>query len=416
MKKTIKYNERISELIASGQTNEEIIRIIRNEYRIHLSTAQIDKKREPSALNNEINRIEFEKNNLLDIIRDIIISDNHLPKSAKEIAGILKEKYNIRFSRPEISRLLYSRPLKDEVVHCRITYTYTIKHAEDLNKNSDIVDNQDFGIESYLSVFQNSDVLSELQTAVRQNFFLISSGNSKFDDLVKNILRDNIITPTEELFLTEKAKEHNISDEQLQYIQASLHQNNPYFDNIIHLVFEDGKITMNELQFLREKILEHGFSEKFFNVRFWQIGIRDYLSYLLGFKQFADVIKLWKLNQIINSSSPRLKDDFFFASLNIMYGESLDLILENGLNLIIFQFCSKFNLSAEFINSIFKSVDFERFELDINHNDESDKEKGLHNLSRKTLIRIIEEEKRRIGSPAASLLAENIIFRLENLL
>ena len=416
MKNTIKYNERISELIASGQTNEEIIRIIRNEYRIHLSITQIDKKREPSVLTNEINRIEFEKNNLRNIIREILLSDDHRPKSAKEIAGILKEKYNIRFSRPEISRLLYSRPLKDEVNHCRITYTYTSIHATTQIKNSDNVEYKDFGIEYYIGVFQHGDVLSELQTAVRQNFFQISSGNSKFDDLVKNILRDNIITPTEELFLTEKAKEYNISNEQLHNIRASLHQNNPYFDNIIHLVFEDGKITLNELQFLREKIVEHGFSEKFFNVRFWQIGIRDYLSYLIGFEQFANVIKLWKLNQIINSSSPRLKDELFFTSLNIMNGESLEIILENGLKLILTQLLSTYNVTPLNIKKIINSVDFVKFEQDMKLTHDSEVDKGSTKLTRNVLIRIIEEEKRRIGSPAASLLAENIIFRIDNLL
>lgn len=410
----ITHQQRIAELMISGNKNEEIINLIKLEYDIYLTNEQLNKIREPEYLQQEINLIEEKKHQLSDLIRNILISENHRPKSAKEIAQILYKKNNLRFSRREISQQLFSSSLKKEVNNCKTTYTYTINQKLDITTNFTEVHNQAIDINYLVSNFQNGDILTELQTAVRQNFFNIYSGNNKFDDLVRNILRDNIITPTEELFLIEKATELNVSHEKIEKIKSSIHQNNPYFDNIIHLIFENENIVYNELLFLREKIIEHNFSKKFFNLRFWQIGIKDYLSYLLSYKDFIQIIILWKLNQIITNHNNRLQEKFFFTSLDVANGDSFEIIINNGLNSILNKFCITHKCKPEFINKITDSIIKTNFNQQIPMQNQNTHEKNNLAINQNYLIKIIEEEKLRIGSPAATLLAENIIFRLEN--
>lgn len=410
----ITHQQRIAELMISGNKNEEIINLIKLEYDIYLTNEQLNKIREPEYLQQEINLIEEKKHQLSDLIRNILISENHRPKSAKEIAQILYKKNNLRFSRREISQQLFSSSLKKEVNHCKTTYTYTINQKLDITTNFTWVHNQAIDINYFVSNFQNGDILTELQTAVRQNFFNIYSGNNKFDDLVRNILRDNIITPTEELFLIEKATELNVSHEKIEKIKSSIHHNNPYFDNIIHLIFENENIVYNELLFLREKIIEHNFSKKFFNLRFWQIGIKDYLSYLLSYKDFIQIIILWKLNQIITNHNNRLQEKFFFTSLDVANGDSFEIIINNGLNSILNKFCITYKCKPEFINKITDSIIKTNFNQQIPMQNQNIHEKNNLAINQNYLIKIIEEEKLRIGSPAATLLAENIIFRLEN--
>jgi hypothetical protein len=410
----ITHQQRIAELIISGNKNEEIIDLIKLEYDIYLTNEQLIKIREPEYLQHEIKLIEENKNKLSDLIRKILISENYRPKTAKEIAQILYKKNNLRFSRREISQHLFSPSLKKEVNHCKITYTYTINQKSNITTSFTSIDNVVLDINSLVSNFQNGEILNELQTAIRQNFFHISSGNNKFDDLVKNILRDNIITPTEELFLIEKATELKVPHEKIEKIKTSIHQNNPYFDNIIHLVFENENVVYNELLFLREKIIEHNFSKKFFNLRFWQIGIKDYLSYLLTFKDFIQIIILWKLNQIIPTQNNRLQEKLFFTSLDVTKGDSFQIIINKGLNSILNEFYTTYKCKPGFINKITDSIVKTNFTHRIPIQNQNINEKNNLAMNQNYLIKIIEEEKLRIGSPAATLLAENIIFRLEN--
>jgi hypothetical protein len=376
----------------------------------------LNKLREPQDLQIEIKTIENKKSELFNFIREILILEQHRPKSAKEIAQLLHKTYNMRYSRREVSQFLYSPEIKNHVQHCRITFTYTLKNELIKKANFNISNSQDLEIDTFVRVFENEDILLELQTTIRQNFFQISSGNTKFDDLVKYILRDNIITPTEELFLIEKANELNVSIDQIQKIKNSIHQNNPYFDNIIHLVYENENIIYNDLSFIREKIIEHNFHAKFFNLRFWQIGIKDYLNYLLQFEDFSRVIVLWKLNQIMSTSNTRIPDKLFFMALDVNTGNSIEAIIKNGLNLILNEFYITHKCTPDFINKITQKV-IESHYLYRIPMQQLNLPKEIHSSEIQDLfIRIIEEEKLRIGSPAASLLAENIIFRIENLL
>lgn len=405
------YSQRIIELINLEIENDDIIQIIKQEYSIYLSESQINKRREPAVLKKENDLIETQKYTLISNVKEILKLNNFQPKSAREIAKLLNERYNLKLSRREISKLLYSKPLIDETLHCKITYTYKIKfqnHIETEAINKDKLD-----ISFWWNLIKTSDLLSDLDKYIRKNYFQIDSGNEKYDDAVKNVLRDNIITPTEELFLMEKAKELNVPEEYLSKIKLSIHQNNPYFDNIIHLVFEDNNISIIQMKFIQEKIEEHNFSPTHFNIRFWQIGILNHINYLIKLNNFIEIIILWELFMCVDPSNNMLTDNIFFSALDITKGANIEEVLDKGLEIILDQFCMCHKLHKDTFFKILLNLK-SNLNLDKNYIPIENEIFAGKNINIRVLTRIIEEEKIRIGSPASTLLAENILFRIEN--
>ena len=82
------------------------------------------------------------------------------------------------------------------------------------------------------------EIKSLVQDTLNQNKLIeISTGNDKIDYLIKSVVKDNLITEAEELFLKNKAKEFSFEDDIIDKAKQLLEQNNPYLDNIIHIIF-----------------------------------------------------------------------------------------------------------------------------------------------------------------------------------
>ena len=225
------------------------------------------------------------------------------------------------------------------------------------------------------------------------------------------MVKDNRITPCEEEFLTQKTKELNLPISILNEAKRSLHENNPYLDNLIHLVFEDGIITKEELKFLKEKVIENEFNPTYFNIRFWQIGLIHYMDYLMKYDSFVNLVKYWGVNQKLELDE-NINDEYYFNSLNIFESSDFEILLEKGEEKI------KHYLASVLINDgskflIEDTINFIKSPAKKDSADEIANEQTLN--SQINLLRtIINEEKRRIGSPQANLLAENILHRIEH--
>ena len=127
----------------------------------------------------------------------------------------------------------------------------------------------------------------------------------------------------------------------------------------------------------------------------------------MSFESFKLIVNLWGLNHMLKDKP--LRDEDFFTSLCINNGASFEEILENGQTFLLELFISGIKEDIE-INIL------ERFLRSINLNSENTiseiNEKPMDNIL--YLKQIIQEEKRRIGDPSADLLAENILFRIQN--
>lgn len=404
-KRNTSHKKRIEELIVNGFSNQQIQSMIYREYNIQFALGYIENKKD---LLNNVKNGQQQNNNLE--LQQRIINVIHKNKNRPIAINKIHRELDKIYSRNQIIRQI--KNMSELIDYNKFTERYRLINHDDKNQElaglSHLEIRKLFGSEKIDELIDN-DILSNLKKEISKYLVQINSGNKKFDDIVRSIVRDNNITPTEEEFLKHKAKELNISNDFLEKAKNALHKNNPYFDNLIHLVFEDGKITNDEIAFLSEKITENEFSIDYFNIRFWQIAITAYSDILMSFENFKLIVNLWGLNHSMNEKNKPLRDEDFYTSLCINNGSSFEEIIENGQSFLFELFISGIKKDLE-INKL------ERFLRSINLNSENTiseiNEKPKDNLL--YLKQIIQEEKRRIGDPSADLLAENILFRIQN--
>lgn len=405
MAKTKNHNLRIAELIENGFDNSDIARLILKEHRIRLTVAQVNRKRNKEFLIKIKTDHETKTNDTVSKIEGIMKSHNCSAKSSKEIKDTFYSLFGKKLSKEEFNSIAWG-PLKQKFNHCRVTWTYQWKR--DPVRVKEKATNPLLEIEEKL---KNYNPFQVLKNGARKNFIKVNSGNKKIDELIRTVVKDNRITPCEEEFLTQKTKELNLPISILNEAKRSLHENNPYLDNLIHLVFEDGIITKEELKFLKEKVIENEFNPTYFNIRFWQIGLIHYMDYLMKYDSFVNLVKYWGVNQKLELDE-NINDEYYFNSLNIFESSDFEILLEKGEEKI------KHYLASVLINDgskflIEDTINFIKSPAKKDSADEIANEQTLN--SQINLLRtIINEEKRRIGSPQANLLAENILHRIEH--
>ena len=399
------YELRISELIEHGFNNSEIARLIRKEHSIYLTVDKVDERRNIKFLTKIKTESKIKTKETISRIEKIMASNNYSAKTGKEIRETFYSLYSQKMSKDEFKEIVWG-PLKGKFNHCRITWNYEWKR--DTIPTTKKVTNPLSELEDTLKDF---NPFQTIKNEARKNFIKVNSGNKKIDELIRTVVKDNRITQCEEEFLIQKSIELDLPVSILSEAKRSLHENNPYLDNLIHLVFEDGIITEEEIKFLKEKVIENEFNPTYFNVRFWQIGLIHYMDYLLKYELFSNIIKYWGINFKLKLST-ELGNEFYFNALNIFESSSFESILIKGEKKIIL------SLNKANKHSLFKNLLLEDCIRCIKSPSISDKEtmepeKPL-NSQINILKMIINEEKRRIGSPQANLLAENILFRIEN--
>jgi cold shock CspA family protein len=145
-----------------------------------------------------------------------------------------------------------------------------------------------------LSLINYNDVISnEFFNLLLENYTNFETSKDELNEIIKLIVRDNVITEIEEKFLIEKANELNLDNDLINKANEYLNSNNPFLDNILKVIFKDELIKENELDFLFEKSQEYGFSKSFVNVRFWQHFMNFHKEFLLNNSSFSKLIKLW---------------------------------------------------------------------------------------------------------------------------
>ena len=140
------------------------------------------------------------------------------------------------------------------------------------------------------TVFGNNKIhisYRSFQEFITEGFYILDNKNEDFNDLIKLVVKDNVITDIEKNFLKEKTLELNLSQDLLEKANEYLFSNNPFFDNILQIIYKDGIIKENELAFLVEKSKENSFSPSFVNNRFWQY------SFSIHFKNYS-ILKILK--------------------------------------------------------------------------------------------------------------------------
>jgi hypothetical protein len=402
-KKTYSHNIRIAELIQNGFTDIEIVNLIKKEHSINYSIDQIKDKRGVEFLTKTKNEIDRQTNIEITRIENIFQMDNCRPKSGKEIKEIYFNRHGMKLSKEDFNRIVWLF-LKSKFTHCRSTWTYQWNEAP-----SDHEDTINIELENLKSKLSNFNPFETLKNEARKNFIKVNSGNKKIDELIKTVVKDNIITEYEEEFLKQKTAELGLPISILEEAKRSLHENNPYLDNLIHLVFEDGIVTNQELLFLKEKVTENKYNPIYFNSRFWQIGLMHYMDYLLKYEPFLNIVKLWGINYKIQIDL-NIDNKFYHDSLNIFEATNFKDLLIKGELLIK----NRLNNSLKTNHSTFRIEEtLEIIKTPILINNEKYIETQPLNTHINLLRTIINEEKRRIGSPQANLLAENILFRIQ---
>ena len=404
MKKPKNFNLRIFELDKKDVSFREIIKIIYKEYSIRLTKEALQKKLSPLQKETIISYISDKESKNMELVLSVLKNNKH-GVTSKEISNILRKEFNTLLHKQEVNKLIYSN-LTSYVDYCKNTYTYSLKkfNSEQKNKKENNFDEL------------INDYSSEYVQLVVSNFFKnklieISTGNDKIDYLIKSVVKDNLITEAEELFLKNKAKEFSFEDDIIDKAKQLLEQNNPYLDNIIHIIFDDGIVSNEELLFLNEKTSENNFTKEFVNNRFWVIAFSEYRYHLLKLKGFDNIFKLIFIYLELNLNT-KLNDDKLIEYLNIFSNYSIEDVV-NQAEKDLLAFISELLRNNEKIKNINYFLN-EAYSKIVLNNTESFNLKNSDETLLTRLIKILNQEKMRLGSLDADLIVENVKYRIEN--
>ena len=400
------HNFRILELYKKNNSKKVIRDTIYKEYGIRMTQDSIEKKLTTNSIknNSQINNQKKETNR--SIIRSAIAMHNE-PLSSKDLSKLILKKFNLRLSKREINAIIF-RSMRNEIDYNNDTYQYTLIKTINIETSKDEKTEFDYFIQNK----KESELLHKVEMFFKNKYIDVATGNKDIDYLIKTIVKDNIITDCEELFLKNKTKEYNLPENIIDIAKEHLEQNNPYLDNIIHIIFDDGIISDNELLFLNEKTVENNFTEEFVNNRFWLIAFSDYSKHLLKLPLLEYLVKLIFLYNELGFAN-ETNDSKLISALNVFSDKSIINVIKNAeekIRVFLIQLLKESNKienSVLFVNEAISKLKVTRSEdINIEAKDGTDSEIFK-------IIKVINEEKRRLGSPAANLLAENILFRIE---
>ena len=162
-----------------------------------------------------------------------------------------------------------------------------------------------------------------------ENFYSIEDLDSKIKNLIRIVLRDNIITKYEKNFLVEKLIEYEVEEKLLEDIPKYINSKNPYYDEIFEMVWLDNIVKENEIDFIKEKTKENHHNTEYINRRFWGYSIKNKYEELLKIINFRKLIKLDAINSVLNNEYNIYK---LIEFSNILIDSNrLQEIIESGL-------------------------------------------------------------------------------------
>ena len=143
-----------------------------------------------------------------------------------------------------------------------------------------------------LTKIQNlKDVKKSFFKKQTENFYSIEDLDSKIKNLIRIVLRDNIITKYEEKFLRQKLIEYKVEEKLIDDIPKYIDSKNPYYDEIFEMVWLDNIVKENEIDFIKEKTKENHHNQEYINRRFWGYSIKN---------KYEELLKIFNFRKLIN--------------------------------------------------------------------------------------------------------------------
>jgi hypothetical protein len=312
------FRDRINELIKLGIENSEIIVKIRSEYRIYLSSEQIEKRK--NLLVTQLKSISEEEVEKEEMILNILENSND-PILARTISRLIFEKYNQKkIHRKEIRNILWGS-LKSKVFFNPVTYCYTLKGQQ-----------KEISISSLLKTFEiesEIDLKDISKSFIKRDTSFLNTGVKSIDKLINSYLHQGHKSETDLYFIRRKLEENNLKDVYLTDKSTVRLSNFHLIEDLVHLIFEDHVILKYELDYLKLKIIESNIPEEIANKRFWQISIFYYFDDLSKVPFFLDFIKLTYIASKISIQ------DYKNSIISLVYTdifkhETLENVIEYG--------------------------------------------------------------------------------------
>lgn len=402
---------RVQELYNLGLKDHEIRYKIDQEFGIRLSLEKVKKICKTASFHGPKKSTERTKH--LSKVIEAIIKGSSTPLTARAITAKIRAIHDERITKSEVNKIIYNQ-LRDQVAYNSYLFTYSWrdkkKKTTSLRSPDEIIRKK---IEALIGDFEGFDLNEELRVLFKNDLIKVSTGIDKIDYLIKSVVKDNIITECEEAFLRSKAKEFGYSEDIISDAKRSLEQNNPYLDNLIHIIFDDGLITAEELIFLKEKAAENDFTEAFINERFWTIGLAEYLHHLTKYKPLDEILTLAFFSLKIRPTA----DNFIklHQELNIFSSTDLSTIASDYMDkikvLINKELEEEFGFKYDYVAYILREFTLTPEESRVESTQEPSEEP---NINLKKFMKLLNQERLRIGSPDVNLLVENINYRIEN--
>ncbi|WP_018128602.1 hypothetical protein [Balneola vulgaris] len=314
-----------------------------------------------------------------------------------------EEKIADYFDDIKLSDIKYQYNVNENYILFLQTCLFVIKSEKNSLKVND----------SIKSLIKNVDELSTNITGIISRLEnqspIYKTGNKELDKIIRDIMSSEVITIEDYQFICHSAQTKSIN---LMHVLIAVGfydlKRNPNFKRVIDEVCEDGVITSLERVYLEGKSNEYGIS-------------KTNIDRLI--RQGMDKYKIIS-NLFITNNAKRIFTVYLFGTY---LGFSFDsktlmtnLIFENELDVKNREYVEKILLQS--VNDIlgehynFTLSDFEELNETINSIVEHSKDRNNFSVDYSPefseLKEIIIEEKYRIGSREADLLAENILFRL----
>jgi hypothetical protein len=254
------------------------------------------------------------------------------------IQKLIHREYGIRLKKSSINKAVFES-------------NKLIKGFQNISKNVSF---------DLLTKIQNlKDVKQLFFKKQTENYYSIEDLDSKIKNLIRIVLRDNIITKNEETFLRQKLIEYEVGEKLLDDISKYIYSKNPYYDEIFEMVWLDDVVKENEIDFIKEKIKENEHNTEYINKRFWQYSIKNKFEELLKIINFRKLIKLDAINSVLNNDYNIYT---LIGFLNILIDSNrLDEIIENALEK--FEIWTQKNLELKEINlqleSLYQIIDLD---------------------------------------------------------
>ena len=229
------------------------------------------------------------------------------------IVKLIHREYGIRLKKSSINKVFVKK--------AGFENNKLIKDVENISSN--------ISFDLLIKIQNLKDVKKSFFKKQTENFYSIEDLDSKIKNLIRIVLRDNIITKYEENFLKQKLIEYEVEEKLLDDIPNYIHSKNPYYDEIFEMVWLDNIVKENEIDFIKEKTKENHHNIEYINSRFWGYSIKNKYEELLKIINFRKLIKLDAINSVLNNEYNIYK---LIEFSNILIGSNrLEEIIENGL-------------------------------------------------------------------------------------